>query len=74
MPSESIREYQIDYSCVTMHDGQGWAAYLTIYVTSSNPMHRSVIFPNQRVCVETVFPNPREAESNARLTALALIG
>jgi hypothetical protein len=74
MPSEKIGEYEIEYTGVQILDGETWAAYLTIYGNSSNPMHRDDIFPAQRVCVETAFSSQKEAEAEARLVAISMIG
>lgn len=73
MPTENMGEYEIEYAGVPLSEG-GWAAYVTIYGPSTNPMHRNSIFPQQRVSVETVFPNEKEAEAEARKVALSMIG
>jgi hypothetical protein len=73
VPTEQLGEYEIDYSGVRLTDVEGWAAYVTIYGPSSNPMHRNPIFPAQRVAVERVFDSEAEAEAEARKAALALI-
>ena len=74
MPSETIGDYEIEYEGVKILEGEAWAAYLTIYGNSSNPMHRNDIFPAQRVCVENVFASKEEAEAEARLLAISMIG
>jgi hypothetical protein len=74
MPSEKIGEYEIEYTGVQILDGETWAAYLTIYGSSSNPMHRDDIFPAQRVSVETAFSSQKEAEAEGRLVAISMIG
>jgi hypothetical protein len=73
VPTEQLGDYEIDYSGVRMTDVEGWAAYVTIYGPSPNPMHRNSIFPSQRVAVEHVFGSEAEAEAEARKAALALI-
>jgi hypothetical protein len=73
VPTEQIGQYEIEYSGVKMVDVGGWAAYVTIYGPSSNPMHRNDIVPNQRVAVEQVFASEREAEAQARDAALAML-
>jgi hypothetical protein len=73
VPTEQLGDYEIDYSGVRMTDVDGWAAYVTIYGPSPNPMHRNSIFPAQRVAVEHVFASEAEAEAEARKAALAMI-
>ena len=73
MQTEQLGEYEIEYSGVRMTDVAGWAAYVTIYGPSPNPMHRNSIFPSQRVAVEQVFDSEAEAEAEARKVALAMI-
>jgi hypothetical protein len=36
-------------------------------------MHRNDIFPSQRVSVDAVFPNEKEAEMEARKVALSML-
>ncbi len=73
MPTEQLGDYEIDYSGVRMTDVEGWAAYVTIYGPSPNPMHRNSIVPAQRVAVEHVFDTEAEAEAEARKAALAML-
>jgi hypothetical protein len=73
VPIEQIREYEIEYTGVRMTDVEGWAAYMTIYGPSTNPMHRNSLVPNQRVAVEQVFATEQEAEAEARKAALAML-
>jgi hypothetical protein len=68
-----LGDYEIEYSGVRLTDVDGWAAYVTIYGPSPNPMHRNSIFPAQRVAVEHVFGSEAEAEAEARKVALAMI-
>jgi hypothetical protein len=74
MKSEQIAEYEIEYSGVQLPDSEEWAAYLTIYGPSSNPMHMNNIFPHQRVCIDMVFPTEQAAEAEARKHAMSMIG
>lgn len=73
MATETIGEYEIEYSGVHMADVDGWAAWVTIYGPSSNPMHRNSIVPAQRVTVEQVYPTEQEAQAQARTVALAML-
>lgn len=73
MPTEQLGQYEIDYSGVKMTDVEGWAAYVTIYGPSPNPMHRNSIVPLQRVAVERVFDTEAEAEAEARRSAVSMI-
>lgn len=73
MATETVGEYEIDYSGVHMADVDGWAAWVTIYGPSPNPMHRNSIVPAQRVAVEQVFATEAEAAAAAHKTALAMI-
>ena len=73
MPTEQLGDYEIDYSGVRLTDVDGWAAYVTIYGPSPNPMHRNSIVPPQRVAVEHVFETEEEAEAEAHKAALAML-
>jgi hypothetical protein len=73
VPTEQLGEYEIDYSGVKLTDVDGWAAYVTIYGPSPNPMHRNSIVPAQRVAVERVFDTEAEAEAEARKAAVSMI-
>ena len=58
---------------VKLTDVEGWAAYVTIYGPSPNPMHRNSIVPAQRVAVERVFETEAAAEAEARKAAVSMI-
>lgn len=73
MRTEIIGAYEIEYSGVRLAEGEGWAAHVAIYGPSPNPMHRTSIFPPQRVSVETVFASEAAAEAEARRVALSMI-
>lgn len=73
MPTETIGEYEIEYSGIQLPDSEDWGANLAIYGPSSNPMHRNDIFPTQRVAVDMVFHTEQEAEAEARAFAIAMI-
>ena len=73
MPTEQLGEYEIEYSGVRMTDVDGWAAYVTVYGPSANPMHRNSIVPAQRVAVEHVFGTEAEAEAEARKAAVSMV-
>jgi hypothetical protein len=73
MPTEQVGDYEIEFEGVRMADVDGWAAYVTIYGPSSNPMHRNSIVARHRVAVEQVFSSAPEAEAAARQAALALL-
>ena len=73
MPTEHIGEYQIDYAGIRLLDVDGWAAWVTIYGPSPNPMHRNSVVPAQRVALEHVFASEAEAEAAARTAAIAML-
>lgn len=73
MRSETIGEYEIEYSGVRLVEVDGWGAYVTVYGPSRNPMHRNSIFPYQRVAVEMVFLTEQDAEEHARKIAMSLL-
>ncbi|MDB5963439.1 MAG: hypothetical protein JWP59_4733 [Massilia sp.] len=73
MATETIGDYEIDYSGVHMGDVDGWAAWVTIYGPSANPMHRNSIVPAQRVALEQVFESEAAAEAQAHQVALAML-
>jgi hypothetical protein len=73
VPTEQLGDYEIDYSGVRMTDVDGWAAFVTVYGPSANPMHRNSIVPPQRVAVEHVFATEAQAEAEARKAAVAMV-
>jgi hypothetical protein len=73
VPTEQLGDYEIDYSGVRMTDVDGWAAFVTVYGPSANPMHRNSIVPAQRVAVEHVFATEAQAEAEARKAAVAMV-
>jgi hypothetical protein len=79
MPSEQIGKYEIEYAGVKLqvgdeeHAGKEWGAYVTIYGPSLNPMHRNIVFPQQRVSVDTVFPTEEAAETEAHKVAMTML-
>ena len=73
MATETLGEYEIDYSGVRLTDVDGWAAWVTIYGPSTNPMHRNSIVPAQRVALEQVFESEQAAAEQARVAALAML-
>jgi hypothetical protein len=73
VPTEQLGDYEIDYSGVRMTDVDGWAAFVTVYGRSANPMHRNSIVPAQRVAVEHVFATEAEAQAEARKAAVAMV-
>jgi hypothetical protein len=73
MKSETIGEYEIEYSGVRLPNGDGWGAHVAVYGPSPNPMHRNILFPPQHVSVETVFPDEQTAQAEARKVALSML-
>ena len=73
MPTEQVGQYEIDFSAIRLTDVDGWAAYVTVYGPSPNPMHRNSIVPAQRVAVEQVFDTEAAAEAEAHKAALAML-
>jgi len=73
MPSKLIGVYNVDYSAVALPDGEGWAAHLTISGPSSNPMHRHIVFPEQRVSSDKAFATESEAEQEALRVAEGMV-
>jgi hypothetical protein len=79
MQSEQIGKYEIEYSGMQLQTGteepgsKSWGAYVTVYGPSLNPMHRNIVFPQQRVSVDTIFPTAEAAAAEARKVALAML-
>jgi hypothetical protein len=71
--TEQLGEYEIEFAGVRLTDVDGWAAYVTIYGPSPNPMHRNSILPAQRVAVEQVFDSEAAAEAEAHKVALSML-
>ena len=73
MATESVGDYEIDYSGMRLEDVDGWAAWVTIYGPSPNPMHRNSVVPAQRVALEQVFDNEEQAQQAAHEAALHML-
>jgi len=73
VPTEQIGDYEIEYAGEHLNEVEGWAAFVTVYGPSTNPMHRNALVPHQRVLVERVFASEEEALAEARVAALALL-
>jgi hypothetical protein len=73
MATETLGDYEIDYSGVRLTDVDGWAAWVTIYGPSTNPMHRNSIVPAQRVALEQIFESEQAAAEQARVAAVAML-
>lgn len=73
MRSEQVGEYEMEFSGVQLPASEGWAAHLTIYGPSANPMHRDNVLPEQRVSPEAAFATEQEAEEEARRVGLEMI-
>ena len=73
MSQTEIAGHEVEYEAEQVAGTEQWAAYLTIYGTSTNPMHRNSIFPRQHVCVEQTFMTQEEAEAGALAAAEALL-
>ncbi|GAA4021952.1 hypothetical protein [Actimicrobium antarcticum] len=73
MTTETIGEYEIEFTGVALPGTDGWAAHLTIHGPSANPMHQNTTFAEQRVAVDTVFPDAASAEAEARGIGLSML-
>ena len=73
MPTEQIGDYEIEYAGERLEDVDGWAAWVTVYGPSTNPMHRNALVPRQRVALEQVFASETEAEAAAHAAALTML-
>jgi hypothetical protein len=73
MPYATIAEHEVEYEGVAIASTQQWAAYLTIYGSSTNPMHRNSLFPRQHVAVDEVFLTKEAAEEGALKVARTLL-
>jgi len=73
MPDKLIGVYNVMYTAVALPDGKGWAAHLTIFGPSSNPMHRHAVYPEQRVSQDKVFVTCEEAEQEALRVAEEMV-
>ena len=73
MPTEQIGDYEIELTGERLTDVDGWAAFVSVYGPSTNPMHRNALVPHQRVAVEQVFETEEAALAAARVAALAML-
>lgn len=73
MQTEQIGDYEIEFAGERLVDVEGWAAFVTVYGPSTNPMHRNALVPHQRVAVEQVFESEETAQAAARAAALSML-
>ena len=73
MATEQIGDYEIEYAGERLAEVEGWAAFVTVYGPSTNPMHRNALVPHQRVAVEQVFGSEEIALAEARIAAVAML-
>ena len=73
MVNLEINGYEVEYSGEFLDESKDWAAYLTLFLPSSNPMHMNNIFPRQRVLADLTFPDEGAAEDAAHKVALEMI-
>jgi hypothetical protein len=73
VPTEQIGDYEIEFAGEHLPDVDSWAAFVTVYGPSTNPMHRNALVPHQRVAVEHVFASEEEAQAEARAAALTML-
>lgn len=73
MPTEQIGDYEIELTGEHLNEVEGWAAFVSVYGPSTNPMHRNALVPHQRVAVEQMFNTEEDALAAARVAALAML-
>jgi len=73
MPTETHGDYEIEYQGQFMADVDAWAAFVTVYGPSDNPMHRKTVIPAQRVSVEQVFASEEQAATEALRVARTML-
>jgi hypothetical protein len=73
MQSEMIGRYEVEYSGVQLPNSELWAAWVTVYGPSCNPMHRNPILPAHRVALDSSFTSESAAEQEAKNVAHALV-
>jgi len=73
MSNSQINGYEIECSGELLDASGTWAAYLALFLPSSNQMHMNNIFPRQRVLVGFSYPNKIAAEDAAYKVALEII-
>ena len=73
MPPETHGDYEIDYQGQFLADVDGWAAFVTVYGPSDNPMHRNIVIPAQRVSVQQVFASEEQAAAEALRVARSML-
>ena len=73
MPTETHGDYEIDYQGQFLADVDGWAAFVTVYGPSDNPMHRNIVIPAQRVSVQQVFASEEQAAAEALRVARSML-
>ena len=65
MPSTLVGAFNVDCTAVALPNEAGWTAHLAISGPSTNPMHRHIVFPKQRIAADRIFSTREEAEHAA---------
>jgi hypothetical protein len=73
MNSETVGNFQIEYSARQLPGSGAWGAWVTVYGPSSNPMHRNPIFPARRVAPGCQYPDKDAAQAEAKKFAHSLV-
>lgn len=73
MHTLTVGDYEAECSGVRVPNDGGWAAQLTVYGPSPNPMHRNCLVRDKRVSIGTVFRNETDAEDEAHRVALTMM-
>lgn len=73
MPAKNIDSYLIEFTGELLEGSEQWAAYVSIFSPSDNPMHMNNIYPKQRVSAELTLPDQLAAEAEAERAASIIL-
>lgn len=73
MVTKYVDEYEIEATGEPLIGDKRWAAYVSIFTHSANPMHQATVYPKSRVAVETDFLSEAEAVAEAKTAGTKIL-
>lgn len=73
MPAKDIDSYLVEFTGELLEGSEQWAAYVSIFAPSDNPMHMTNIYPKQRVSAELTLLDQQAAEAEAERAAAIIL-
>jgi hypothetical protein len=73
MPTKNIDSYLVEFTGELLEGSEQWAAYVSIFAPSDNPMHMTNIYPKQRVSADLALSDQQVAEAEAERAASIIL-